>query len=119
MDGKVYGISNRRELEIVEKDVIIRDTKSDKSVKIPLNIWIMLSRKFPKIERALDNAKNSNYFAHLDNGWSVSIRKPHAYVSICRYYFAPNGGLSPSRQGMSFKATEWTALTSIYDESLH
>ena len=119
MDVKVYGISNRRELEIGEKDVIIRDTKSNKCIKIPFNVWIKLSRKFPKIERALDDAKYSNYFAHLDNGWSVSVRKPHAYVSIRRYYFAPNGGLSPSRQGMSFKSTEWTALTAIYDESSH
>ena len=79
MDVKVYGISNRRELEIHEKDVHIRDTKSDKTVKIPLNVWTMLSRKFPKIEKALDNAKFSSYFAHLDNGWSVSVRKPNAF----------------------------------------
>jgi len=118
-DVKVYGISNRRELEIHEKDVHIRDTKSDKTVKIPLNVWTMLSRKFPKIGKALDNAKFSSYFAHLDNGWSVSVRKPNACVSICRYYFAPNGGLNLSRQGMSFKSAEWTALTSIYDESSH
>ncbi len=110
-DVKVYGISNRRELEIHEKDVHIRDTKSDKTVKIPLNVWTMLSRKFPKIGKALDNAKFSSYFAHLD--------KPNACVSICRYYFAPNGGLNLSRQGMSFKSAEWTALTSIYDESSH
>jgi hypothetical protein len=119
MESKVYGISKRRELEIQGKDVVIRDTKSNKIVKIPSSIWFMLSRKFPKIVKALDNAKSSNYFAHLDNGWSVSVRKPHAYVSIRRYYFAPNGGLSPSRQGMSFTSTEWTALTAIFDESSH
>jgi len=49
MEVKVYGISNRR--------------------------------KFQKIEKALDNAKFSCYFAHLDNGWSVSVRKPNACVS--------------------------------------
>jgi hypothetical protein len=119
MESKVYGISNRRELEIQEKYIVIRDTKSNKVVKIPSSIWFMLSRKFPKIVRALDNAKSSNYFAHLDNGWSVCVRKPHAYVSIRRFYFTPNGGLSPSRQGMSFTSMEWTALTAIYDESSH
>jgi len=76
----------------------------------------MLSRKFSKIEKALDNEKNC--FVHLDDGWCVSVRKPFAYVSIRRYYFASNGGLSPSRLGMSFKPSEWTALTSITG-SLH
>ena len=112
----MYGISSRRELETDEKYIILRDTKSDKVVKIPSHIWILLSRKFSKIERALDNAKN--YFVHLDDGWCASVRKPFACVSIRRYYFAPNGGLNPSRQGMSFKPCEWTTLTSIAD-SLH
>ena len=116
MENIVYGISNRRELENDEKFIILRDIKSNKVVKIPSDIWIMLSRKFSKIEKALDNEKNC--FVHLDDGWCVSVRKPFAYVSIRRYYFATNGGLNPSRQGMSFKPSEWGALTSIAD-SLH
>jgi Transcriptional Coactivator p15 (PC4) len=116
MEDIVHGISNRRELETDEKYVILRDTKSDKMVKIPSHIWIMLSRKFPKIEKALENKKNC--FVHLDDGWCVSVRKPFACVNIRRYYFASNGGLNPSRQGMSFKPSEWAALTSVSD-SLH
>ena len=109
MDANVYGLSNRRELEINEKFVILRDTKSGKVVKIPSRIWILLTRKFSKIEKALHNSKE--YFVYLDDGWCASVRKPFANVSIRRFYFAHNGGLSPSRQGMSFKPSEWAALT--------
>ena len=97
MADTVYGISNGRELETDEKYIILRDTKSDKVVKIPSHIWIMLMRKFPKIGKALDCEKNC--FVHLDDGRCVSVRKPFAYVCIRRYYFASNGGLNPSRQG--------------------
>jgi len=116
MESIVHGISNRRELETDEKCIILRDTKSDKIVKIPMHIWIMLSRKFSKIEKAIDNEKNC--FVHLDDGWCVSVWRPFVCVNIRRYYFASNGGLCPSRLGMSFKPSEWVALTSIAD-SLH
>jgi len=112
MDANVYGLSNRRELEINEKFVILRDTKSSRIVKIPSHIWILLSRKFSKIEKAIVSAKD--YFVYLDDGWCLSVRKPFVNVSIRRFYFAHNGGLSPSRQGMSFKPPEWTALTSFH-----
>ena len=112
MENIMYGISNRRELENDEKFIILRDTKSNKVVKIPSDIWIVLSRKFSKIGKALDNEKNC--FVHLDDGWCVSVRKPFAYVSIRRYYFASNGGLNPSRQGISFKTSEWNGLPYFY-----
>ena len=107
---EVYGLSNRRELEISDKFVIVRDTKSKKIVKIPSRIWIKLTHKFPKIEKALDGAKD--YFVYLDDGWCATVRKPFASVGIRRFYFAINGGLSPSRQGISFKRSEWSTLTS-------
>ena len=112
MEINVYGLSNRRELEINEKFAILRDSKSGRIVKIPSRIWFLLSRKFSKIEKALENSKN--YFVHLDDGWFVSVRKPFASVSIRRFYFARNGGLNPSSQRMSFKPPEWAILTSSH-----
>lgn len=104
-------LGDRREFETQTKGgkitVVIRDVATDKIVKIPCHIWLQMLKKFKKI---IDRV---SYFKHIDDGWCISFRKPFTSVNIRRFYFGCNGGLNPSKQGMSLRLSELLTLAEI------